>query len=70
MGGSINAAMGSCGFCPERGPDAEWNIVNDIDSAKKLFQSGGAAVRDAAGFHAIEIGRNEAGGTCSGRARG
>jgi inosine-uridine nucleoside N-ribohydrolase len=40
MGGSIECGYGELWFCPERGPDAEWNIVNDIDSAKKLFQSG------------------------------
>ena len=40
MGGSIECGYGELWFCPERGPDAEWNIVNDVDSAKKLFQSG------------------------------
>jgi len=40
MGGSIECGYGELWICPEHGPDAEWNIVNDIDSAKKLFQSG------------------------------
>jgi len=40
MGGSIECGYGELWICPERGPDAEWNIVNDITSAKKLFQSG------------------------------
>jgi purine nucleosidase len=40
MGGSIECGYGELWFCPERGPDAEWNIVNDIPSAKKLFLSG------------------------------
>jgi purine nucleosidase len=40
MGGSIKCGYGELWFCPERGPDAEWNIINDIPSAKKLFLSG------------------------------
>jgi purine nucleosidase len=40
MGGSIECGYGELWFCPERGPDAEWNIINDIQSAKKLFLSG------------------------------
>jgi purine nucleosidase len=40
MGGSMECGYGELWFCPERGPDAEWNIVNDIPSAKKLFLSG------------------------------
>jgi purine nucleosidase len=40
MGGSIECGYGELWFCPERGPDAEWNIINDIPSAKKLFLSG------------------------------
>jgi inosine-uridine nucleoside N-ribohydrolase len=40
MGGSIECGYGELWFCPERGPDAEWNIINDISSAKKLFLSG------------------------------
>jgi len=40
MGGSIECGYGELWFCAERGPDAEWNIINDIPSAKKLFLSG------------------------------
>jgi purine nucleosidase len=40
MGGSIDCGYGELWFCPQRGPDAEWNIINDIPSAKKLFLSG------------------------------
>lgn len=40
MGGSIECGYGDLWFCPEHGPDAEWNIINDIPSAKKLFLSG------------------------------
>jgi purine nucleosidase len=40
MGGSIECGYGELWFCPAHGPDAEWNIINDIPSAKKLFQSG------------------------------
>jgi purine nucleosidase len=40
MGGSIECGYGELWCCPERGPDAEWNIINDIPSAKKLFLSG------------------------------
>src|SRR5580693_6703460 len=40
MGGSNNCGYGELWFCTAHGPDAEWNIVNDIASAKKLFLSG------------------------------
>jgi purine nucleosidase len=40
MGGSINCGYGELWFCTAHGPDAEWNIINDISSAKKLFLSG------------------------------
>jgi purine nucleosidase len=40
MGGSIECGYGELWFCPERGPDAEWNIINDIGAAQKLFASG------------------------------
>ncbi len=40
MGGSIECGYGELWFCTAHGPDAEWNIVNDIPSAKKLFLSG------------------------------
>jgi purine nucleosidase len=40
MGGSIKCGYGELWFCPQRGPDAEWNIINDIPSAQKLFLTG------------------------------
>jgi purine nucleosidase len=40
MGGSIECGYGELWFCAAHGPDAEWNIINDIPSAKKLFLSG------------------------------
>lgn len=40
MGGSIECGYGDLWFCTAHGPDAEWNIINDIPSAKKLFLSG------------------------------
>jgi purine nucleosidase len=40
MGGSIACGYGELWFCTAHGPDAEWNIINDIPSAKKLFLSG------------------------------
>jgi len=40
MGGSIECGYGELWFCTAHGPDAEWNIINDIPSAKKLFLSG------------------------------
>lgn len=40
MGGSIARGYDDLGYSPPHGPDAEWNIVNDIPSAKKLFLSG------------------------------
>jgi purine nucleosidase len=40
MGGSVERGFGDLGYLPPHGPDAEWNIVNDIPSAKKLFLSG------------------------------
>jgi purine nucleosidase len=40
MGGSIARRYGDLGYAPPRGPEAEWNIVNDIASAQKLFTSG------------------------------
>jgi purine nucleosidase len=40
MGGSIQCGYGELWFCTAHGPDAEWNIINDIPSAKKLFLSG------------------------------
>jgi inosine-uridine nucleoside N-ribohydrolase len=40
MGGSIARRYGDLGYAPPRGPEAEWNITNDIPSAQKLFASG------------------------------
>lgn len=40
MGGSINRGYDDLPYQPARGPDAEWNVVNDIPSAQKLFASG------------------------------
>jgi purine nucleosidase len=40
MGGSIERRYGDLGYAPPRGPEPEWNIVNDIPSAQKLFGSG------------------------------
>ena len=40
MGGSIARRYGDMGYAPPRGPEAEWNIKNDIPSAQKLFASG------------------------------
>ena len=41
MGGSINCGYGELWISAlQHGPDAEWNIINDIPSAKKLFLSG------------------------------
>jgi purine nucleosidase len=40
MGGSIERRYGDLGYAPPRGPEPEWNIKNDIPSARKLFASG------------------------------
>jgi purine nucleosidase len=40
MGGSIKRGYGDLEYSPARGPSAEWNIINDIPSAQKLFASG------------------------------
>src|SRR6267378_243579 len=40
MGGSIKRGYGDLGFGPPRPPQPEWNILNDIPSAQKLFASG------------------------------
>jgi purine nucleosidase len=40
MGGSIERGYGDMGYAKPRGPEAEWNIKNDIASAQKLFASG------------------------------
>ncbi|MGH9528734.1 MAG: nucleoside hydrolase [Terriglobales bacterium] len=40
MGGSIERGYGDLGYSEPHGPEAEWNIKNDIPSARKLFASG------------------------------
>lgn len=40
MGGSIKCGYNELGVCPGTPPSAEWNIINDIPSAQKLFRSG------------------------------
>jgi purine nucleosidase len=40
MGGCIQRGYGDLGYTPARGPEAEWNIRNDIASAQKLFAAG------------------------------
>jgi len=40
MGGSIKRGYGELGFGPPQSPQPEWNILNDIPSAQKLFAAG------------------------------
>jgi purine nucleosidase len=40
MGGSIRRGYGDVGYGTPSPPQPEWNIVNDISSAQKLFASG------------------------------
>jgi len=40
MGGSIRRGYGDLGYTAPVPPMAEWNIVNDVASAQKLFSSG------------------------------
>lgn len=40
MGGSIQRGYGDVGYGPPHGPTPEWNIMNDIPSAQKLFAAG------------------------------
>ena len=40
MGGSIYRGYGDFEYLPARGPQPEWNVLNDISSARKLFASG------------------------------
>jgi inosine-uridine nucleoside N-ribohydrolase len=40
MGGSIKRGYGDLGFGPPQPPQPEWNILNDILSAQKLFAAG------------------------------
>jgi len=39
MGGSVRRGYGDLGYTPPVAPMAEWNIVNDIAAAQKLFTS-------------------------------
>ncbi len=40
MGGSIKRGYGDLGYGPPMPPQPEWNILNDIPSAQKLFAAG------------------------------
>jgi purine nucleosidase len=40
MGGSIHRRYGDLGFLPDRGPEPEYNIDQDVASSRKLFASG------------------------------
>jgi inosine-uridine nucleoside N-ribohydrolase len=40
MGGSIQRGYGDVGFGTPTPPQPEWNILNDIPAAQKLFESG------------------------------
>jgi inosine-uridine nucleoside N-ribohydrolase len=40
MGGSIRRGYGDLGYTPPVPPIPEWNILNDVPSAQKLFASG------------------------------
>lgn len=40
MGGSIKCGYSEVGICPGPPPVPEWNILNDIAAAQKLFHSG------------------------------
>jgi inosine-uridine nucleoside N-ribohydrolase len=40
MGGCIKRGYGDLGYGPPQGPQPEWNILNDIPSAQKLFAAG------------------------------
>jgi purine nucleosidase len=40
MGGSIRRGYGDLGYTPDNGPSPEYNIAQDIPSARKLFASG------------------------------
>ena len=56
MGGSIRRGYGDYGYNEPVPPSPEWNILNDVASAQKLFASGVSVVCDAAGFDAVEAG--------------
>jgi purine nucleosidase len=40
MGGSIHRRYGDLGYLPDRGPEPEYNIDQDISSSRRLFASG------------------------------
>lgn len=40
MGGSVYLGGGDLGYTKPHGPDPEWNIMQDISGARKLFASG------------------------------
>ena len=40
MGGCIKRGYGDLGFGPPKGPQPEWNVLNDIPSAQKVFAAG------------------------------
>ncbi len=40
MGGSVKRGYGDLGYTAPRPPEPEWNILNDIPSAQKLFAAG------------------------------
>jgi len=40
MGGSVYLGGGDLGYTKPHGPDPEWNILQDIDGARKLLASG------------------------------
>jgi purine nucleosidase len=40
MGGSIRRGYGDLGYTPPVPPMPEWNILNDVTSAQKLFSAG------------------------------
>jgi inosine-uridine nucleoside N-ribohydrolase len=40
MGGSVRRGYDDLGYGPPHGPDLEWNILNDIPAAQKLFAVG------------------------------
>jgi len=40
MGGSVHCGYSEVGICPGPPPVPEWNILNDIPAAEKLFRSG------------------------------
>ena len=55
MGGSVRRGYGDLEYTPAVPPMPEWNILNDVASARKLFASGVPLLRDAVGFDAVEM---------------